>query len=595
MTKRYFLAFLAAVILTVALLVGFNAAVDPFGVFGDRLLSWWSYDMTQNPRTAKIGYLDEHHQDYDAFIIGCSKTSSFPTDQLNALYGASFYNIMMYGGDLYDVEKTAAYVLANYGARHIVVNIGFDELSDYKNESDDRKGNLHAKVDGSSQTLFYGKYLFSNPEYALDKLVAYAENGYLVNENRVFTVETGAYDKSLRDVEPISSIGSYLDKYPDFLTAYTPVAAMPDVQACLDSIARTKAMCESYGATFTLLISPMYCKDLDRYICEDLFDFLIRLADITDYWDFNGYTEVSYEPRWFYDTTHPRNTVGKMALAVMAGDTSAYVPKGFGVHVTAENAAKLGRYERRDNAAVHEVEVPVLMFHHISDTFKSDSTVTTATFRAQLEALADAGYQTVTFSDLIAYVDSGKALSANPIVITLDDGYASNLEIAAPLLEKLGFRAEIAVIGDAIGGGTGTLPHFTMEEAKPWVERGILEIGAHSYGLHYTKPRLGAYRMLGESEKAYAAAFTADTQAVTDAIAQGLGIRPTVYSYPYGYHTDITEVILSQMGYRVTLTVEDGMNTIVKGLPQSLFALKRHNVTENTTPEELVKELKGLK
>ncbi|MEA4824989.1 MAG: polysaccharide deacetylase family protein [Clostridiaceae bacterium] len=595
MTKRYFLIFLAAVILTAALLAGFNAAIDPFGIFGDRLLSWWSYDMTQNPRTAKIGYLDEHHEDYNAYMIGCSKTSSLPTDKLNALYGASFYNMFMYGGDLYDVEKTTAYVLANYGARHIVVNIGFDELMDYENESDNTKGNLHAKVDGSNLALFYAKYLFSNPEYALNKLIAYAKNGYLVNENRVFDVETGAYDKSLRDVEPISSMESYLDKYPDFNTAQTAITAMPDVQACLDSIARMKATCESYGATFTLIISPMYCNDLNRYVCDDLFDFLIRLADITDYWDFNGYTEVSYEPRWFYDTTHPRNAVGEMALAVMAGDTSVYVPEGFGVHVTAANAAELGRYEREDNAAAHEVKVPVLMYHHISDTFKSVSTVTTETFRAQMQALADAGYQAVTFADLIAYVDNGTELPSNPIVITFDDGYASNLEIAAPVLEKLGFRADITVIGKSIGEGVETLPHFSLEDVKPWVERGVLEIGAHSYGLHDTKPRLGVYRMSGESEKAYVAAFTADTQAVTDAITQGLGVRPTVYSYPYGYHTDITEVILSQMGYRVTLTVANGINTIVKGLSQSLRALKRYNVTESMTPAELIEGLKGLK
>ena len=80
MTKRFFLLFLAAALLTAALLAGFNAAVDPFGVFGDRILSWWSYDMTQNPRTAKIGYLDRHWEEYDAYIIGCSKTSSFPTE-----------------------------------------------------------------------------------------------------------------------------------------------------------------------------------------------------------------------------------------------------------------------------------------------------------------------------------------------------------------------------------------------------------------------------------------------------------------------------------------------------------------------------------
>ena len=598
MTKRFFAIFFAAAAAAALLITGFNAAVDPFGIFGDRLFSWWSYDMTQNPRTAKIGYLDRCHENYDAYIIGCSKTSSFPTDRLNELYGASFYNLMMYGGDLYDVEKTVEYVLEHYGAKHIVVNIGFDELCDYENESDDTKGNLHAKVDGSSLLRFYAKYLFANPEYALDKISAYVKNGFLVNENRVFCAETGVYDKSLRDVEPISSLDAYLEKYPDFETTHTAISSMPDTEACLASIARMKALCESRGASFTFIISPMYANDLDRYICGDLFDFLTRLADITDYWDFNGYTEVSFEPRWFYDTTHPRNAVVEMALAFMAGDKDAYVPDGFGVHVTSENAAELSRYVRpaqEPSVRNREVPVPVLMYHHISDTFQSAATVSSETFRAHMQALSDAGYHAVSFAQLIAYVDRGEALPESPIVITFDDGYSSNLEIAAPILADLGFCAEVAVIGESIGGGSEKLPHFSMEDARAWVEDGVLEIGAHSYGMHRTETRQGVYKMRGETEKAYVNAFTEDTQAVTSLIEDGLGVRPSVYAYPYGYHSDITEVILSQMGYRVTLTVQDGVNTIVRGLAQSLRSLKRHNVTEDMSPETLLADLKGLK
>lgn len=40
-----------------ALLAALNLAADPFGAFGDRLLSWFSYDETNNPRVAKFTYL----------------------------------------------------------------------------------------------------------------------------------------------------------------------------------------------------------------------------------------------------------------------------------------------------------------------------------------------------------------------------------------------------------------------------------------------------------------------------------------------------------------------------------------------------------
>ena len=106
--KKWIAVFISTVILVGALTAGFNALVDPFGIFGDVLFDWYAYDMTQNPRVAKIAYLDRHHEKYDSYIIGCSKTSSYSTEALNEYYGgASFYNMLMYGGDMYDIEMTA--------------------------------------------------------------------------------------------------------------------------------------------------------------------------------------------------------------------------------------------------------------------------------------------------------------------------------------------------------------------------------------------------------------------------------------------------------------------------------------------------------
>ena len=89
-----------AAAVTSAVFAGFNIAVDPFGVFGDIIFDRYAYNMTQNPRFAKINYLEKNHDKYDSYIIGSSKTSSYSVEKLNEYYGgASFYNMIMYGGD----------------------------------------------------------------------------------------------------------------------------------------------------------------------------------------------------------------------------------------------------------------------------------------------------------------------------------------------------------------------------------------------------------------------------------------------------------------------------------------------------------------
>ena len=46
-SKKWVLVFLATVLVLAALLAALNLAADPFGAFGDRLLSWFSYDETR--------------------------------------------------------------------------------------------------------------------------------------------------------------------------------------------------------------------------------------------------------------------------------------------------------------------------------------------------------------------------------------------------------------------------------------------------------------------------------------------------------------------------------------------------------------------
>ena len=179
--KKWISVFIAAAVILTAAWVLLNVLVDPFGVFGDIALDYSEYSMTQNPRIAKIAYLDKNHEKYDSYIVGCSKTSSFSTEALNRYFDASFYNMIMYGGDLYDIEKTVEYILENYEAKNIVVGIGLEEAQKFNNDGDEFKENLHAKLDPSQNLLaFYLKYLFLNPEYAKNKLTSYKNRGFIL-------------------------------------------------------------------------------------------------------------------------------------------------------------------------------------------------------------------------------------------------------------------------------------------------------------------------------------------------------------------------------------------------------------------------------
>jgi len=102
--KKWVKIFFISLILILVFIISLNVIVDPIGIFGDNFFNWYSYDFTNNPRASKTAYLDNHFMEYDSYIIGCSSTSSFSPATLNKYYNSTFYNLIMYGADMLDVE-----------------------------------------------------------------------------------------------------------------------------------------------------------------------------------------------------------------------------------------------------------------------------------------------------------------------------------------------------------------------------------------------------------------------------------------------------------------------------------------------------------
>jgi peptidoglycan/xylan/chitin deacetylase (PgdA/CDA1 family) len=85
-------------------------------------------------------------------------------------------------------------------------------------------------------------------------------------------------------------------------------------------------------------------------------------------------------------------------------------------------------------------EVPILCYHRITDGRKGDYTVSLATFSAHMKILADSGYHSISPAQLYDYLVYNKDLPKKPVMITFDDSREEHSAIAAPVMEKVGFR-----------------------------------------------------------------------------------------------------------------------------------------------------------
>ena len=85
-------------------------------------------------------------------------------------------------------------------------------------------------------------------------------------------------------------------------------------------------------------------------------------------------------------------------------------------------------------------EVPILCYHRITEGHEGTYTVTPATFAAHMKILADSGYHSISPDQLYDYLVYNKNLPEKPFMITFDDSRVEHSEIAAPTMEKYGFR-----------------------------------------------------------------------------------------------------------------------------------------------------------
>ncbi|MFT3761954.1 MAG: polysaccharide deacetylase family protein [Pseudoxanthomonas sp.] len=138
--------------------------------------------------------------------------------------------------------------------------------------------------------------------------------------------------------------------------------------------------------------------------------------------------------------------------------------------------------------------LPILMYHglhegpHSHGRYDPVYSVHPDEFARQLDWLAAHGFQAVRLDDAAASLAAGN----RPVVVTFDDGDASNCEVALPLLQARGMYAEFFVTSDFVGQDGMLQP----AQVKTLADAGM-GIGAHGRSHRFLED-LEAGEMLAE-------------------------------------------------------------------------------------------------
>jgi len=129
--------------------------------------------------------------------------------------------------------------------------------------------------------------------------------------------------------------------------------------------------------------------------------------------------------------------------------------------------------------------LPILMYHNVTRD-KSDSiglTISEKNLEAQFKYLSDNDYKTYHFSELEGLKKSNN-LPGKMAIITFDDVYISQMELAYPLLKKYNLKASFFIPFAYVGGldnwNTSKEPIMSVEQLQS-LDPNVVELGLHSF------------------------------------------------------------------------------------------------------------------
>ncbi|WP_425060227.1 hypothetical protein SCACP_09000 [Sporomusa carbonis] len=220
-----------------------------------------------------------------------------------------------------------------------------------------------------------------------------------------------------------------------------------------------------------------------------------------------------------------------------------------------------------------EAGIPVLLYHHVGydDGGLPRLTITADEFDRQMSLFHQAGFETISPEQLIAYMKGEMvSLPEKPIMFTFDDGYDDNYAYALPILQKYGFKGVFCVVGINVDRNR----RLSAKQIREIAQAGF-SIGGHSM-THRDLTQLTGTELKDEIY---------DNKRQLEQIT---GREAVFFSYPYGFYNLSVWEAVEASGYQGAFTTLSGLN---KPGRDNIFLLRRIPVFNTTDFDTLFAKL----
>ena len=236
-----------------------------------------------------------------------------------------------------------------------------------------------------------------------------------------------------------------------------------------------------------------------------------------------------------------------------------------------ENNEKTNRFEGL-TLTNSDIGIPVLYYHSIDPSEANELILAPERLREQLQYIKDAGYTTLTISEVYEHLANNSSIPEKSILITFDDGYMDNYTYAFPILKELDIKATIFMITTGIDKGY----YMSSENLKEMSDYGI-DIQGHTI----THPHLN---QLSYEEQ------LKELKESRQIISNITGKEVFALAYPYGDYNEDTLKATKEAGYKMAFTIKNGKADRNDGI----LTLDRIYVNSLETMDQFINNLENV-
>lgn len=201
-------------------------------------------------------------------------------------------------------------------------------------------------------------------------------------------------------------------------------------------------------------------------------------------------------------------------------------------------------------------QVIVFGYHRfVEKVRRPDTEITPALFESQMKELKEKNIPVVGMQDFLAWKRGEKNIPPKGVILTLDDGWKSQYEVAWPILKKYGFPFTLFIHTEGVRGG-----HFAGGESMSWehlqeLRDAGVDIQAHSATHQDLRKPYDAIAKKKLNPEEYAVWLKNETAGVKKILEDKLGIRVNAFAVPYGKHDETVRKAVLDAGYEAMFTV----------------------------------------